>query len=171
MALLPVLAACSPTGSGTETTGTVDGSTIMIGTILQLKDQFQTYADAYKKGGYVPVQVTDGAGGIAAQLCRGEDDWVCGDFAIGDVLMFPAFTVHRSLPVRRTDRARLSMDVRFQPASDPIEAGSLTNHAGREWEEIDAKWPTEDQRYYWRASSPRLSLHDESLQQPGVRIC
>ena len=41
------LAACSSAGAGSV--GTVDGSTITIATISQLKDQFQVYADAYQK--------------------------------------------------------------------------------------------------------------------------
>jgi multiple sugar transport system substrate-binding protein len=45
---LVVLTACSSPSSEPEDGG-VDGSTITIATIAQLKDQFQTYADAYMK--------------------------------------------------------------------------------------------------------------------------
>jgi hypothetical protein len=123
------------------------------------------------KKGYLPIEFTEGAGGIGALLCREEDDWVGADFGIGDVLTFPAFTVHRALPALRKDRVRLSMDVRFQPASEPIEARSLTNHSDREWEEVYADWQVEDTQYYWREASPRLSPWDDSLMQPGRRIC
>jgi|GEM_PF-4690856 len=47
---IPLLAACSGGGStGAGAAGSVDGSTITIATISQLKTQFQTYADAYMK--------------------------------------------------------------------------------------------------------------------------
>lgn len=48
-AITPLLAACGGGGSTAGAAGEVDGSTITIATISQLKDQFQTYADAYMK--------------------------------------------------------------------------------------------------------------------------
>ncbi len=73
-------------------------------------------------------------------------------------------------PTRR-ERVRLSMDVRFQPASEPIEVRSLTNHSDAPWEEIYAGWGDDDMQYYWREESPKLSPWDDSLLQPGRRIC
>lgn len=49
LVLLAPLAGCAPTGAGSGEDGDVDGSTITISTIAQLKDQFQVYADAYMK--------------------------------------------------------------------------------------------------------------------------
>ncbi|MFE7845286.1 phytanoyl-CoA dioxygenase family protein [Microbacterium sp. NPDC057407] len=121
--------------------------------------------------GYIPIAPAEGAGLIEALLCRDEDDWITGAFEAGDVLTFPSLTVHRAVPA--TDRAhiRLSMDIRFQPASEPIEARSLTNHSDRDWEEIYADWTSTDMQYYWRADKPSISPWDASLIQPGQRIC
>lgn len=121
--------------------------------------------------GYLPIDTALGAGGIAALLCREEDDWLSVDMLAGDVLIFPSLTVHRALAPTTRDRVRLSMDARYQAASQPIEAGSLTNHADREWAVIYEEWPGDDLQYYWRADAPRLSPWDDSYLQPGVRIC
>ena len=44
------------------------------------------------------------------------------DFAAGDVVIFPMFTLHGSLDnVSAKNRIRLSVDVRFQPADDPMD--------------------------------------------------
>lgn len=121
--------------------------------------------------GYLPVSAAEGAGGIGAQLCDDEDEWLSADFQAGDVLTFPALTVHRALPPQDRQRVRLSMDIRFQPASEPIEARSLSNHSDQDWAEIYAGWDSDDIQYYWKEESPRLSPWDQTLMQPGRRIC
>lgn len=121
--------------------------------------------------GYIPINPAAGAGAIAAQLCRGEDNWTGADFAAGDVLTFPAFTVHRASAPTDRSRIRLSMDVRYQPADDPIEARALENHSGAPWAEIYDGWDSEAFQYYWDESTPRVSPWDDSLVQPGQRIC
>jgi 1-deoxypentalenic acid 11beta-hydroxylase len=47
------------------------------------------------------------------------EPWATADFAIGDLVMFQAHTVHRSVPNRLEGRVRLSIDTRVQPASSP----------------------------------------------------
>ena len=42
-------------------------------------------------------------------------DWVCGDLACGDVLLFHCLTLHRACPNRSGDRLRLSLDCRYRP--------------------------------------------------------
>lgn len=124
--------------------------------------------------GYLPISRERGAGGIAAQLCEREDDWVGGDFGLGDVLTFSAFTVHRSLPPTVRDEVRLSMDVRYQRATDEIDERSLGNHAHRPWPEIYAGWSEEDRdiMYYWDRDELTFRPRDDSLMQPGARrIC
>jgi len=123
------------------------------------------------RAGYMPVQPAQGAGGIAVQLCPGEEQWVEGDFEPGDVLTFPCFTVHKALPSRFKQQIRLSMDVRYQPANEPINAKSLEPHCDLTWEEIYTDWQHDELKYYWRRSSPRLAPTDASLLQPGRRIC
>lgn len=123
--------------------------------------------------GYLPVAPARGAGGIAAQTCPGENDWIEGDFEPGDVLTFPSFTVHRALPSRVRDRIRLSFDVRYQPLADPVDAASLQPHCGLSWENIYAGWPPEtaDLQYYWRRVPLTMSPWDPTLMQPSRRIC
>jgi hypothetical protein len=122
--------------------------------------------------GYLPVAPAEGAGGITAQLCRDDDVcWLGADFRAGDVLTFPSYTVHRSLPPLDRTRVRLSMDVRYQPASEPVEAKSLAPHADAPWEELYRGWTVDDIQYYWERETPRLSPWDDSLLQPSRRIC
>ena len=126
--------------------------------------------------GYLPIKPAQGAGGIAAQTCPGEEcheDWIEGDFMLGDVLTFPAFTLHKALPSQFKDRIRLSFDVRYQALSEPVEARSLLPHCGLTWEEIYANWQQGDLKYYWQKLSqpPNLSDWNPALLQPARRIC
>ncbi len=123
------------------------------------------------RNGCLPIQAAAGAGGMAVQLCPGEADWVSTDYAAGDVLTFPSHTVHRALRSRRPGDIRLSLDVRYQPASESIEEKSLLPHCGLTWEDIYKGWKSDAHKYYWRGFEPRLSPWDSSLHQPGRRIC
>ncbi len=121
--------------------------------------------------GYVPIQSALGAGNISAQLCTGEDTWVEGDYEMGDVLTFPAYTIHRALRSNYKDRIRLSLDVRYQPLSEDIEYRSLESHCDLSWEQIYADWEEEDLKYYWRKYGLKTSPWDNRLMQPSRRIC
>jgi hypothetical protein len=121
--------------------------------------------------GYLPIESAKGAGLIAAQTCAGETDWVEGDFEIGDVLTFPAFTIHRALPCRFRDWIRLSFDVRYQPLDEPVESRSLLPHCGLSWEQIYADWQADDLKYYWRTLPLSSGEWDATLLQPVRRIC
>ncbi len=46
--------------------------------------------------------------------------WLTTEFRAGDILTFGLYTLHAST-TNTTDRYRLSCDVRFQPASDPVD--------------------------------------------------
>ena len=122
-------------------------------------------------GGYLPIAPAKGAGQIAAQTCDGEDDWCEGDFEAGDVLTFNAYTVHRALPCKHRDRFRLSFDVRYQPADEPVEEKSLLPHCALAWEDIYANWKRDDIKYYWRALDLQPAPWDPTLLQPSRRIC
>ena len=122
--------------------------------------------------GYVPVRATKGAGNIAAQLCPGEnEDWAAGNYETGDVLTFPSYTVHKAFPCQFKDRIRVSFDVRYQPADEPVEAKSLLPHCELAWEDIYAGWERDDLRYYWRDLPLHGSDWDPTLLQPSRRIC
>ncbi|MFF3350528.1 phytanoyl-CoA dioxygenase family protein [Streptomyces sp. NPDC002779] len=127
--------------------------------------------------GCLPVGTGDGEGhwtNWGAQLCEHETNWVGGDFAVGDVVMFPSLTVHRSLPAAVRDEVRISMDVRYQRGGDVIEARSLTNHSDRPWDEIYQGWSSEnaDLMYYWHPDRLSYIPWDDALLEPGARrIC
>lgn len=122
--------------------------------------------------GVVPVVSAKGAGGIATQLCPGETDWLEADFAAGDVLTFPSYTIHKALRCQQKDQIRLSFDVRYQPIDEVVEPMSLRPHVDLEWDEIYANWASDELKYYWRSLPLRLSTFDDNLLQPGARrIC
>jgi hypothetical protein len=121
--------------------------------------------------GYLPIQISDGAGNIAAQLCDGENEWIEGDYTCGDVLTFPSHTVHKALKPQVRDSIRLSLDVRFQPADEPIEEKSLKPHCDLTWEEIYAGWTNEALKYYWQKDDLELAPWNAVLMQPSRRIC
>lgn len=124
--------------------------------------------------GYLPVTLGKGAGGISAQLCDRESDWVGGAFGVGDVLTFSSLTVHAGLPAKVRDEIRISLDVRYQRATDVIDRRSLGNHSHHTWPEIYAGWTEIDRdlMYYWDREELSLSEWDETLIQPGERrIC
>ena len=79
-----------------------------------------------------------------------EGRWVCGDFAVGDVLLFHSMTVHKGLP-NRSDKLRMSMDVRYQLVSEPFNIDNA-NPDGQplSWEEIYADWRSDALKYYWQ---------------------
>ena len=121
--------------------------------------------------GYLPVQPAKGAGGIAVPLCRGEVDWVEGDYQAGDILTFSSHTIHKALRCQWKDHIRLSLDVRYQPIDEPVEAKSLLPHCDLTWEQIYAGWQHDDLKYYWRSLPLQLSPWEDSYLQPSRRIC
>ncbi len=121
--------------------------------------------------GYLPVQPAKGAGGFAVPLCPTETEWVEGDYGIGDVLTFPSHTVHKALRCQFKDRVRLSMDVRFQAADEPVEQRSLNPHCPLTWEEIYRDWKSDDLKYYWRKFPLQMSPWDDGYLKPRRRIC
>jgi hypothetical protein len=123
------------------------------------------------KLGYVPIQPAKGAGSIAAQTCPWETDWVEVEYEAGDVLTFPSFSIHKALRCQEKEMIRLSLDVRYQPADEPIELGSLNPHTELSWEEIYAGWRRDDLKYYWEQREVELIPRDDKYLQPARRIC
>jgi ectoine hydroxylase-related dioxygenase (phytanoyl-CoA dioxygenase family) len=114
--------------------------------------------------GLLPLAPSLGAGFRRAVLTPDHDrlDWVSGDMALGDVLVFHSLTVHRALP-NRSDRLRLSVDYRFQREGAPLTEGCLKPHFDRlSWDEIYADWERDDLKYYWRRSKYEVVPFDRA---------
>lgn len=115
--------------------------------------------------GVLPLRAALGAGHRRATLDErfADLEWVGGDFAAGDALVFHSLTVHRSLP-NRSDRLRLSVDYRFQREGDALTEGCLEPHFGRvAWEDVYATWDRDDLKYYWRDKAYTVEPWDAAL--------
>jgi ectoine hydroxylase-related dioxygenase (phytanoyl-CoA dioxygenase family) len=101
------------------------------------------------KRGVLDFELAPGAGGIEVSE-KFEDQWVGGDFAIGDVVIFSDTTVHKALP-NLSRELRQSFDARYQRLSDPVATLSCEPYAGiyKSWDEVYEGWKTEDLKYYW----------------------
>ena len=122
--------------------------------------------------GYIPISRVEGAGEIAAQLCPGETTWIEGDFELGDILTFPCYTVHKALKSQFPDRIRLSLDLRYQPLSQEVEKKSLEPHSYNiTWDDIYENWESDEFKFYWNSLPIKPADWDDSLVQPGRRIC
>ena len=121
--------------------------------------------------GYLPIEPARGAGGLGVQLCPGEEQWLSTNYQAGDVLCFPAYTVHKGLPNQRREMIRLSFDVRYQSVDEPIETRSLRPHCELSWEEIYRDWQRDDLQFYWEKRAPEIAPWDDALVQPSRRIC
>ena len=66
------------------------------------------------------------------------------------MLLFHSMTVHKGVP-NRSDRLRMSMDVRYQLVSEPFNIDNA-NPDGQplSWEEVYADWRSDALKYYWR---------------------
>jgi len=73
-------------------------------------------------GAWIPLAdctITDGVLAVAPGSQRGDDGatFAAADLRLGDVLLLSAQTRHRACPNLRARRVRLSIDLRFGPAS------------------------------------------------------
>jgi hypothetical protein len=99
--------------------------------------------------GVFDFQIAAGAGGIEITNPL-EGRWVSNGFTQGDVLIFHSMAVHKGVP-NRSDRLRMSMDVRYQLVSEPFNADNA-NADGQPlaWDDIYAGWRSDALKYYWR---------------------
>lgn len=116
----------------------------------------QLASGSHQKGLY-DFEPALGAGGIAITEDFGEA-WVHSPMKQGDVVIFHSMTVHKGVACTG-DRLRMSMDARYQRASEPVSPGSLQPHPQPEmtWGDVYADWPESDLKYYWK----RFDLHEE----------
>jgi hypothetical protein len=93
--------------------------------------------------------IAGGAGGIEIKD-KLQGRWVSGAFSVGDVLVFHSMAVHKGVP-NRSDRLRMSMDVRYQLVSEPFNIDNA-NPDGQplSWQEVYAGWRSEALKYYWQ---------------------
>ncbi|HEX5077724.1 MAG TPA: phytanoyl-CoA dioxygenase family protein [Geminicoccaceae bacterium] len=113
--------------------------------------------------------VSNGAGAMEV-IDPLEGSWVAGPLEAGDVLIFHSLTVHKGLP-NLTDRLRISLDNRYQRASEPICERCLVPYAGcGTWDEIYASWQSKDLPYYWRRQVPRITDFDMQYYEKRDRI-
>ena len=98
----------------------------------------------------LPHHASIGVGGKALDTEMLEYEWVGGDMACGDVLVFHSHTIHRALPNTTSDRLRLSVDYRYQPSSHPVREDSLLPHFQKlTWEQIYSNWQSKEGQYFW----------------------
>ncbi len=103
------------------------------------------------KHGILPVSRSLGAGGLRAHFEKIGGEWVSSPFETGDILFFHSHTVHQGLPNLSGNRIRLSVDYRYQRASDPVMDKVLTPHQGRlTWEEVYKGWKSTAFQYHWQ---------------------
>ena len=70
------------------------------------------------------------------------------------MLFFNSLTVHKGLPNLSGNRLRLSVDFRYQRASDLVMEKVLTPHQRRlTWEEVYKGWKSDRYQYHWKQYS------------------
>ncbi len=120
----------------------------------------QIAAGSHRRGVY-DFQPAMGAGGLEV-LDPLEGTWRYSPFKQGDVLIFHSLAVHKGMP-NGSDRLRMSIDARYQRASEPIAPGSLQPHSQPStWEEVYAGWPETELKYYWRKWDMEIKEYDNS---------
>jgi hypothetical protein len=116
-------------------------------------------AEGSHRQGVHEFTVASGAGGVEITEPF-EGAWRCGDFKLGDALIFHSMTVHKGLD-NKTDRLRHSIDARYQRAGEPISTVSMAAYSGcGDWDEIYADWQSDDLKFYWRAQKPDIQPFD-----------
>jgi hypothetical protein len=130
-----------------------------------------TILEGSHRAGLLGVTANSGAGGLESILCGLGYEWAGGDYEAGDVIAFNSLTVHKALRNQTPGRIRLSCDLRFQPASEPIEALSLLPHGPYTWDELYMGWERKDLQYYWTDEKLQQVSFDESIRWQKDKIC
>lgn len=100
-----------------------------------------------------------GAGGIEI-VEPFEGRWATSGFRQGDVLFFHSLTVHKGIP-NRSEKLRMSMDVRYQLASLPFNPDNANADAQPlPWDDIYAGWKSDALKYYWKKLPLNLAAFD-----------
>ena len=120
---------------------------------VSMEDGSLAIKEGSHKFGVLPLDFHLGAGNRQAVLsdeinaCR----WVGADFKSGDIVLFPALTIHRALDNRNLETMRLSVDFRFQLEEEALTPLCLQPHFERvSWEDIYKGWKSKEHQYYWK---------------------
>ncbi len=118
-------------------------------------------ASGSNTGEVYDFHIGNGAGGIEiTETFAGR--WATTDFAVGDVLLFHSMAVHKGMP-NRSNKLRMSMDVRFQLVSEPFNPNNTSSDGQPlSWEEIYAGWRSDALKYYWKRLPLTLKTFDRT---------
>src|SRR5262245_28898965 len=104
--------------------------------------------------GVLPLEAHAGPGNRQAILPEPmleELRWVTTEYSVGDVLVFPALTVHASMHNASEFFMRISVDFRYQQEGDDLTEGVLQPHFQRlTWEQVYEGWKSNQFQYYWK---------------------
>ncbi|ALS26634.1 phytanoyl-CoA dioxygenase [Paenibacillus sp. 32O-W] len=123
------------------------------------------------KAGLLGVTAHPGAGGLESILCGLGYEWAEGDYEAGDIITFHSLTVHKALPNLTPRRIRLSCDMRYQPASEPVDRTSLLPHGPFSWADLYEGWQRPELQYYWQKERLAVTEFDESIRWQKDKIC
>ena len=114
--------------------------------------------------GVLPIVPAMGAGGLGVSD-QYQGRWHYTPFLTGDVMIFNCLTVHKGIP-NRSKKLRLSIDMRYQPVSEPVCEDWLQPHRNAiSWEDLYKNWPDRRTQYYWHALHPRTVPFDKSYYE------
>ncbi len=88
--------------------------------------------------------------------------WRSSGLEAGDVVVFHALSVHRALS-NRTGCVRLSVDLRCQPAAEPVCELTVRDDPAQPWDEVYAGLPAGSPATAWRAMPLRIVPFDSSV--------
>ena len=114
--------------------------------------------------GVLPIVPAMGAGGLGVSD-QYQGRWHYTPFLTGDVMIFNCLTVHKGIP-NRSKKLRLSIDMRYQPVSEPVCEDWLQPHRNAiSWEDLYKDWPDKRTQYYWRALHLQAVPFDKSYYE------
>jgi len=87
--------------------------------------------------GLVPLGT--GADALAEGEAYAGATWASTSYQAGDVILFHCLTLHAVLP-NRTNRFRVSMESRWQRASEPVFVAGLRPYGGGDWSTVCEGW-------------------------------
>ena len=115
-----------------------------------------------------------GAGMLKIDEDQLSGSWHTTDYEVGDALIFHSLTVHKALPNETDEHIRISLDNRYQSASDVINDRQLQPHLSGGgtrwgWDSIYQEWPdNDDLAYYWNDMETRIVPWDDGFADKGV---